>query len=504
MRTEHVVIIGGGLAGLAVGCYARASGLRTTLVEHNLALGGVCTAWSRGAYTIDGGIRWLAGGPFDRIYEELGILPDVPRRALTELATYRHAGDGLEIRVTDDLEALARTLDRLAPADHAEIQRVVAAAKHLSSFEPDVLSPELPSVRDSLTLLFETKPELRDAQAFQLPIGQWVETALASPRLRRFFTAFLPANAPMSSLLLLLGFLSRGYLSRPEGGSARIRDALAATYQALGGVVQLHATVDEVLVDSGRAIGVRLADGGFIDADHVISTASLPETVLRLLGGRYGAEETRYRLDRWALYDPIVLATFGVAATFPSAPSVLLVDGTQPVDIGGRTNTLLDVRVFNDDRAMAPAGHTVVQVKALTDYAWWARRGSSYTAEKDLAAEVLLSALDRHLPGVRQAARLADVATPLTFWNMARSWRGAYEGWMPPFATGLRGPAAARGVPTLVRKTLPGLDRFHVAGQWVEPGGGVPSALMSGRHVVSRLCEERGVPFKAPAAHLAH
>ena len=71
MSERHVLIIGGGLSGLSTGCYARASGFRTTIVEHSLALGGVCTAWSRGPYTIDGCIQWLTGGAFDRIYEEL-------------------------------------------------------------------------------------------------------------------------------------------------------------------------------------------------------------------------------------------------------------------------------------------------------------------------------------------------------------------------------------------------------------------------------------------------
>ncbi|HEY5375632.1 MAG TPA: NAD(P)-binding protein, partial [Polyangiaceae bacterium] len=82
MTEPHVVIIGGGLAGLSAGCYARANGFRSTIVEHNLALGGVCTAWSRGTYTIDGCIHWLTGGPFQQIYEELGIVPRVPLRTI--------------------------------------------------------------------------------------------------------------------------------------------------------------------------------------------------------------------------------------------------------------------------------------------------------------------------------------------------------------------------------------------------------------------------------------
>ena len=36
--------------------------------------------------------------------------------------------------------------------------------------------------------------------------------------------------------------------------------------------------------------------------------------------------------------------------------------------------------------------------------------------------------------------------------------------------------------------TLPGLDNFYMAGQWVEPGGGVPTAAMSGRNVAKAVC----------------
>jgi NADPH-dependent 2,4-dienoyl-CoA reductase/sulfur reductase-like enzyme len=45
MTHPHLIIVGGGLAGLSAGCYALRSGFRVTIVEHNLALGGVCTAW---------------------------------------------------------------------------------------------------------------------------------------------------------------------------------------------------------------------------------------------------------------------------------------------------------------------------------------------------------------------------------------------------------------------------------------------------------------------------
>ncbi len=34
-----------------------------------------------------------------------------------------------------------------------------------------------------------------------------------------------------------------------------------------------------------------------------------------------------------------------------------------------------------------------------------------------------------------------------------------------------------------MKKTLPGLKNFYMAGQWVEPGGSIPKVILSGRNV---------------------
>jgi phytoene dehydrogenase-like protein len=222
-----------------------------------------------------------------------------------------------------------------------------------------------------------------------------------------------------------------------------------------------------------------------LDADVVISTASAPETVFRLLAGRYGASAWKERMDHWKMFQPIVLASFGVAQALEGQPSTLLVDGIEPLTVGGFNNEYLYLRIYNEDPAFAPAGHTVVQAMLSTDYDWWATRGARYQQEKEVTAERVLDRIDRYLPGVKGRTQMTDLATPLTFWRSARSWRGAFEGWMP-------GSNALKHVP----KALPGLDRFYMAGQWVEPGGGVPVATMSGRHVVEVICAAMKRPFR--------
>jgi phytoene dehydrogenase-like protein len=71
------------------------------------------------------------------------------------------------------------------------------------------------------------------------------------------------------------------------------------------------------------------------------------------------------------------------------------------------------------------------------------------------------------------------------------NWQGSMEGWL--ITTETIGMTFGKGMD----KTLPGLDNFYMVGQWVEPGGGVPTAAMSGRRVIGMICKRDGKQFVA-------
>lgn len=480
-----MLIIGGGLAGLSTGTYALANGWEVTIVEHNLALGGVCTAWKRGPYTVDGCIHWLTGGAFFKVYEELRICPPVAVRTLEHFSTIRDGHGGWSVEVGRDLAAMGGELRALSPADGEAIDDMLAAAEKIADLAPPIDRPqELMTMRDQLRWLWELRGELGILAKYRDTVGAWTER-LAGDAVRRALRSLVPGEAPMFFLLMMLGYLGRGWLSRPVGGTAAFLEALCARYQELGGAVVLNTTVDEVLVEGDRAVGVRTSDGSMLRADVVVSTSSAPETVLRLLGGRYGADALHERMKQWKLFEPIVLASWGVSRPLTEVPSTIAVSGMSPVSIAGRRVSDLVLRIFNDEPSVAPKGHTVVQALMVTDYGWWATRGRGYGDAKAAVAAELLGLVERQIPGIGAAVEMSDVATPLTYWRSARSWRGAFEGWMP----------AGDTHQTHVPKTLPGLERFYMAGQWVEPGGGVPAALMSGRQLVQILCAQAGRRF---------
>jgi phytoene desaturase len=486
MTRQRILIVGGGLAGLSTGCYAMTNGWDATIVEHNLGLGGVCTSWTRGPYVVDGCIHWLTGGPFQSLYEELRIVPPVKVRPLDQFLTYIDALTGIQVPISRDLERLRADLRVVAPADGEAIDALLAGARDIADLHPPIEHPaELATWRTRLSELWGMRHQLSTLVQFRASVAEWCSANVRSGALRLLLSRLAPDDAPMLVPLMIIGYLSKGWLSRPVGGTAAFRDALIDRYTALGGTARLNTTVEEILVRDGRATGVRLTDGTLLDADAVVSTASAPETVLRLLGGRYGADELRARMETWKMFDPVVLVTYGVSVPLATTPSTLLIDGIAGLEVGGHRNGHFYVRVYNEGPGFAPAGHAVVQVMLQTTYDWWATRGQHYGAEKDVLASAVLAQLVEYMPAIAGAVRMTDVATPLTYWRQSRSWRGAYEGWQP----------TEGALFSHVDKRLPGLDGFYMAGQWVEPGGGVPMALMSGRQVVQLLCHDAGRPF---------
>ena len=67
-------------------------------------------------------------------------------------------------------------------------------------------------------------------------------------------------------------------------------------------------------------------------------------------------------------------------------------------------------------------------------------------------------------------------------------WMGATTGWLLTKQT-------MQMRITGMSKTLPGLKNFYMAGQWVEPGGILPIAAMSGCNAIQLICHADGQPF---------
>ena len=101
---------------------------------------------------------------------------------------------------------------------------------------------------------------------------------------------------------------------------------------------------------------------------------------------------------------------------------------------------------------------------------------------------LVISLLEQRFPGIASQVEVTDVATPLTFERYTGNWKGSFEGWLIT-------PENAYTMTKPMPQTVPGLKNFYMCGQWVEPGGGLPTSVMSARRLMKKICREDSKRF---------
>ena len=267
-------------------------------------------------------------------------------------------------------------------------------------------------------------------------------------------------------------------------------------FRALGGRIRFKAAVKTITVENGLASGVVLEDGERIAADAVVSAADGYATIFKMLEGKYASPELRAAYDSFVLFPSYVQVSLGVDETFAGEPGYVDLALPSPMTIDPATMTdHLSFRIFNFDPTFAPAGKTsVVAFLGTYDFAYWenlrATDPDRYAAEKKRVADAVIAVLESRFPAARGKTEVVDVATPATVIRYTGNWKGSMEGWLVTPKTGIKA----------LPSTLPGLKNFIMAGQWVNPGGGLPTGLMGGRTAAKKLCREMGVRFMGAAS----
>ncbi len=496
---RSVAIIGGGIAGLCAGCYARMNDYEVKIFEmHNLP-GGVCTAWKRNGYTIDSCIHWLVGSApgvnYHRLWKEVGAIQGSTMIDLDEYMRIE-GSDGRTLILYGNIDRLERHLLELAPEDSRVIRSLTRAIRKFTRFDlPVDKAPELYTWKDKLGMFWDLRPV-----AYQYMKWRGVAVAdfanrLKNPFLRETFSTFLSdaSDFPMLALIVSLAWQHNKTAGYPLGGSLPFTRAIEKRFLDLGGSIQYSARVAKILVDNDRAVGVRLDDGSEYQADIVISAADGRTTIFDMLEGRYIDDTIKGYYDNMRLFPPLLYISLGIAdplKELPATVSGISFPLDRPVMIDGKERDRLSIMPYHFDPKLAPEGKTVLIVMINSDYDRWkglADDPQRYREEKEAAVDLVINALEQRIPGIRDKVEMRDVATPITWERYTGNWRGSYEGWLP----------TAKNMNMRMRKTLPGLGNFYMTGQWVNPGGGLPPAVSSGRHLIQLLCHKDGKRFVA-------
>jgi phytoene dehydrogenase-like protein len=438
-----VVIIGSGAGGLTAAVALAQSGLKVAVFEQHYLPGGWCHSFTLSGYKFSPGVHYIGelepGGRMRAIYEGLGASDD--------LEFYELNPDGFDhIQVGRERFDIPKGRDRFEarlrdrfPRERAGIDGYFRDVAALGDELGRLM--DLRGLRDVLTLPFRAPTTarwgLRSAAAL---IGHHVR----DPLLRAILAGQsgdhgLPpslVSAPVHAAVVAHYFDGGWY---PKGGAASLPRALIRALRRAGGEIHVKTPVAKILVEDGRAIGVRLGDGTEVRARHVVSNADPHVTFGRLIDREHQSLRTRLRL-RHIKYSVSAFSLFAAvdldvrAAGLDSGNWWLYdsadVDGIYkkglsawPLaerDIPGQFLTVTTLKDpskhthahgHHTIESFAFVGHDAFQRWAATAHG---ERPDDYGALKAEITAAMLRGLERAVPGIAERVVFSELGTPLT------------------------------------------------------------------------------------------
>lgn len=459
---KKIIIIGAGIAGLSAGCYGQMNGYETQIFEMHTFPGGLCTSWDRKGYRVDGCIHWLMGvnpeSMFYEIWNELGAFKG-KELLYHDYIMHIENNEGNKLIMYSDIDKFEAHLLELSPKDNDVIRELTVAVRRFKDIRT--------ASRDENLVKY-----------FKITMGDFVQR-FKDQFLREAFLAFSSKECSVFSLIFQLAIYNNMDACWPVGGSLEFARGIERRYLELGGRISYNSKVEEILVTNNRATGIKLTDGSIHTADFVISAADGYSTIFRMLKGRYIDDEIKALYDNKKVSGTSIQVSLGInydLSGYPYCTNVML---DKPVQIGGVENTQILIKHYCYDRTLCAPGKSVVTSLIHTDYRYWEelyKNSEAYKAEKNKVSDWFIHIFESKFPEAKGKIELLDVATPMAYYRYTQVWLGAYSGWKSP----------VQKIPNV----LPGLSGLYLAGQWTQTTGGLPTAAITGKGSIMRVCKE--------------
>jgi phytoene desaturase len=475
-----VIVVGAGLGGLTAAAYLARGGQSVLLCDRNSRPGGLAVTLSANGFTLSHCpfLLWGAypGGWTLEMFDELGLGADeVPLLPVDPISRVLLPGGGFTI--PSNPVAFADLLCRDFPAEDTGIRDFFRDLDLLVD-EWHRLSPDLSHIPEGTRM-----DALRD-KTFDDYLDQFIGK---ERRLRALLSSSwshwgLPPSR-VSGLLaaLLLGFGHRGMVT-PRGGPSILSEALAVAVRRGGGEVRLSTPVTQIIVEQGRARGVRLADGTVVSARTVISNASATQTFLNLVGRDLLSTSLVRQLGAMQPSMSAFQVFLGVDLDLTAIPdlaaeTVVLSDDDQEEVFGraiqGEFESSFTIFSYSLlDPTAAPPGLHALKLLGAGPHK---RRRLEWTRDKEGIAQRMIKSAEQVIPGLGDHIVWQQISTPLDLQEVTDAPGAAIYGWSAsPSQIG----------PGRLSRRSP-IDGLYLAGAWTGPFAGMDLCMLSGRETAA-------------------
>mmetsp|Transcript_103567 Transcript_103567/g.194966 ORF Transcript_103567/g.194966 Transcript_103567/m.194966 type:complete len:723 (-) Transcript_103567:132-2300(-) len=516
-----VVVIGSGMGGLACGAMSAKYGQKVLVLESHIKPGGSAHSFSRmhngGKYTFEVGPSIFEGldrpsfNPLRILFDILG--EEMPVVTYTGLGYWTPQGFWRFPVGNDDEKAggFRKTLREHATDPELALEQWEKFKNRLRDLCGTMSAVSLVNLRQDAGFLATTaggapfvasRPwVLPDLPLVFKSLHETVDEIVTEPFLRNWIDTMcifcgFPAKGAMTAhiLYILDRFFEDGACySVPVGGTEQIAKTILRGLEKFGGKLQMNAHVDQILVENGRAVGVRLKNGKVVRAKKAVVSNATPFDTVKMLGNQSslpeGVKEWRTALGKLPRHGAIMhlfigLDGEGLDLSNIKDPAHLIVQDWER-SLQDSQNLCSWFMPSLIEPSVCPPGKHVIHVYSSggEPYEAWEKLTPGtpeYEAYKEERGQVLWKAVEKAIPDIRNRTEFSIIGSPLAHEAFLRRDRGTYG---MAWAAGTSAPYAGL-VENLLPFPFPNLktpvDGLLRCGDSCFPGIGTPSAAASG------------------------
>ncbi|WNZ44285.1 NAD(P)/FAD-dependent oxidoreductase [Leptolyngbya boryana CZ1] len=560
MQSYDAIIIGAGHNGLVCAAYLLKAGYSVLLLEKNSIPGGAATTEELMPEDAPGFLFspcainhiFIHLGP---VVEELELEKYGLEYLFCDPVVFCPHPDGKYFLAHRSVEQTCAEIARFSPRDAAKYaeftdfwQRVIGMLTPIFNAPPKSIvdmagNYDISKIKDMMSLMGsgdKTLDLIRTMLSSPLDvINEYFDSEFLKAPLARLSAELStpPSQKNMAVGSIMMSLRHNPGMARPKGGTGALTQALVRCVQDLGGEIRTDQQVQRVLIDDGKAVGVRLTNGQeYRSTMGVISSLDAQRLFLQLIDERdvdAADAELRERVGRRiANHNEAILKIDCALSELPRFEnynhqdeywmgSALIADSVAQVEIAHTDPTIGRIPIDDPsmymvvpsllDPSLAPEGQHTLWIEFFVPYQiagaeGTGLKGTGWTEDlKNQVADRVLDKLAEYTPNLKSSIIARHIESPPELERRIGVSKGNYYHLDMSFDQMM----FFRPLPELANYKTP-IEGLFLTGAGTHPGGsisGLPGrncarVILQTEHPVSQTLSDTGNVIKSAAKSL--